>query len=316
MIELISIVVPVRNEVDSIPILVKQLSTVLETLHKQYEIILVDDGSNDKTFEAINLESKLNFRVKGLQLRRNFGQTAAMKAGFDSAKGDICITLDGDLQHDPKYIPQFLDKIEEGFDLVCGYRQSRDDSLLRRVPSKFANLLARQLSSLKISDFGSTYRAYRREVIKEIPIYGEMHRFIPVFVGMVSSRISEIPIKVLPRQFGKSNYGIARTFRVISDLLVLLFFSKFFSRPIHIFGYISFLLGLPGLLLLFVLMFRKLILGIPILNYGPLFILGVLLCLMAGQMFTTGIVCEYLIRVFYKSDRAQPYSVASKVGDL
>jgi glycosyltransferase involved in cell wall biosynthesis len=310
--QLVSIIIPVRNEEENVPLLAEKLRAALGAADFPYEVLFVDDGSGDGTFGAVQRECARAPQFRGVRLRRNFGQTLAMVAGFDQAKGEICVTLDGDLQHDPAHIPSLVARVREGYDLVCTYRDQRNDAFLRRFPSKLANWLARKLSSVRVRDFGSTYRAYRTAVVREVPIYGEMHRFIPVFVSMISARVAEIPIKVQPRVHGRSNYGLGRTFRVLSDLIVLLFFSKFFNRPIHIFGYISFLLGFPGFALLSTLAFRKLAWGIPIMEYGPLFILGVLLCLVAVQLFTTGIVCEYLVRILYNPGRARPYSIAEQ----
>jgi glycosyltransferase involved in cell wall biosynthesis len=307
---LLSIVVPVYNEAPNIQILVESVAAVMDRNHQTFEILLVDDGSRDHTFDAIRRAAEKDSRVRGIRFRRNFGQTAAIKAGAEHAQGEVCITMDGDLQHDPEQIPRFLQKIDEGFDLVCGFRKKRNDSLFRRIPSKVANFLARKISGLRLSDFGSTYRAYRTSLLKEIPMYGEMHRFVPIFFAGVSSRITEIPINVQPRRFGKSKYGLGRTLRVFSDLLSLFFFSGFFNRPIHIFGYMAILLGLPGFLILFWLSMGKIIGSISIMDYGPLFILGVLLCLVAVQVFTSGVVCEYLLRIYYKKDRPLPYHVA------
>jgi hypothetical protein len=225
--------------------------------------------------------------------------------------------MDGDLQHDPEQIPEFIDKMKEGYDLVCSYRFQRNDAFLRRFPSKVANSIARRFSGLDIQDFGSTYRAYRTELAREIPIYGEMHRFIPVFMAMQTSHITELPIKLQPRIHGTSNYGFGRTFRVLSDLVLLLFFSGFFNRPIHIFGYISVLTGVPGFLILGWLAIGKLLGMLAIMDYQPMFFLGVLLCLFAGQMFTTGIVCEYLIRIYYGggSSSKKPFSVMDSTFD-
>ncbi|MDY7036952.1 MAG: glycosyltransferase, partial [Thermodesulfobacteriota bacterium] len=225
------------------------------------------------------------------------------------AQGEICITMDGDLQHDPRQIPAFLKQINNGYDLVCSYRTRRKDNFLRRFPSRVANYIARKFSKLTVRDFGSGYWACRTSLAKRIPIYGEMHRFIPVFVGMETERITEIPISLYPRLHGRSKYGLGRTFRVFSDLLLLLFFASFFSRPIHIFGYIAVLLGLPGFIILGWLSLAKLFGRILIIDYGPMFVLGVMLCLVAVQVFTTGIVCEYLIRIYY-SGSARPYRVA------
>jgi len=313
----LSVIVPLFNESRNVPILVEMLFRVLDAVDSPAEIILVDDGSRDDTFDAVKQEAAKNDRVRGIKFRRNFGQTAAIKAGVEHARGDICITMDGDLQHDPEHIPIFLEKMDEGFDLVCGYRNKRDDGLMRKIPSKVANFLARKISGLRLKDFGSTYRAYRTSLFGQIAMYGEMHRFIPIFFAGETSRITEIPISVKPRNFGKSKYGIGRTFRVFSDLLSLLFFSGFFNRPIHIFGYMAILLGLPGFFILFGLSAGKLFGGISIMDYGPLFILGVLLCLVAGQVFTTGIVCEYLVRIYYKKDNLRPYNVAETTfGDI
>lgn len=308
MTRLVSIVAPMRDEEENVKPFINTVRQTMEEAGMPFEIILVDDGSRDRTFRNIREEAGIDSRVKGISFRRNFGQTQALRAGLDHATGEISVTMDGDLQHAPEYIPQLVRKIEEGYDLVCSYRAGRKDAFLRRFPSKIANILARKFSTLKVKDFGSTYRAYRTEVIKDIPVYGEMHRFIPVFVNMATERITEIPISIRPRTSGKSKYGLGRTIRVASDLMLLLFFSGFFSRPIHIFGYIAMLLGLPGFGILSWLAARKIFLGIPIMEYGPLFVLGVMLCLVAIQLFTTGIVCEYLVRIYYNERKS--YAVA------
>jgi len=308
--ELISIVIPLHNEEKNIPTLLERLEQTLEAQGLAVEFILVDDGSKDKTFEAIKRHAAKDARIKGMRFRRNYGQAVAIMAGIDLAEGDICITMDGDMQHDPGHIPEFIEKIRAGYDLVCGFRFKRRDAFLRRFPSKVANYIAKKFSGLNIRDFGSTYRAYRTSIIKDIPIYGEMHRFIPIFVATRTDRITEIPIGTRARLHGKSNYGLARAFRVLSDLLLILFFAGFFTRPIHIFGYISLVLGLPGFVILAWLSLAKIFGTIAIMDYGPLFVLGALLCLVAGQLFTTGIVCEYLVRIYYGNDSRKPYSVA------
>lgn len=307
---LLSVVVPLFNEEKNVPVLLKELLAVLEAEKLSFEILLIDDGSTDATFSVIRESAARDSRINGIRFRRNHGQTAAIMAGIEHARGEICITMDGDLQHDPRQIPEFLARIRTGFDLVCSYRHQRDDAFLRRFPSRVANYLARKFSGLQLRDFGSTFRAYRTSVAREMPIYGEMHRFIPVFAGMLTDRITELPITIKPRLHGLSNYGLGRTFRVFSDLLLLLFFAGFFNRPIHIFGYISILLGAPGFVILSWLSLGKLFWGIPIMDSGPLFFMGVMLCLVAVQLFTTGIVCEYLIRIYYKKEKRQPYSLA------
>lgn len=307
---LISIIVPLYNEEANIPILLQELKEVMTAENLAYEIIFVDDGSNDRTYEVIKEQAGRDSSINGIRFRRNHGQADAIMAGIEYAQGEICITLDGDLQHDPHQIPEFLAKINEGFDLVCSYRYKRNDAFLRRFPSRVANYIAKKFSGHELRDFGSTFRAYRTSVAKEMPIYGEMHRFIPVFAGMLTDRITEIPITVKPRHYGESSYGLSRTFRVFSDLLLLLFFAGFFNRPIHIFGYISLVLGLPGFAVLSWLSLNKIFRQMPIMDSSPLFFLGVMLCLVAVQLFTTGIVCEYLIRIYYKKDNRQPYSLA------
>jgi glycosyltransferase involved in cell wall biosynthesis len=307
---LTSIIVPLFNEEENIPALLQAVQEVMTRENLAFEIILVDDGSIDGTYKVIKEEAAKDSRVNGIRFRRNHGQTAAIMAGIEHARGEVCITMDGDLQHDPHQIPEFLTKIKEGYDLVCSYRHKRDDAFLKRFPSKVANYLARKFSGHDLKDFGSTFRAYRTSVAREMPIYGEMHRFIPVFAGMLTDRITEIPITLKPRLHGTSNYGLSRTFRVLSDLVVLLFFAGFFNRPIHIFGYISIILGLPGFTILSWLSVNKVFRQVPIMDSGPLFFLGVMLSLVAVQLFTTGIVCEYLVRIYYKKDNRQPYSLA------
>jgi len=308
--DLISIIIPLHNEEENVPVLVDRLRETLRDHNLTYELILVDDGSKDKTFEEIKRKASEDSRVRGIRFSRNYGQTVAISAGFDLAQGDICITMDGDMQHDPGEIPEFIKKIEEGYDLVCGFRAYRNDAFLRRFPSRIANYIAKKFSGLRIRDFGSTYRVYRTSIIKQVPIYGEMHRFIPIFVGMNTDRITEIPISLNPRLHGSSKYGLARTFKVLSDLILILFFSSFFTRPIHIFGYISLILALPGFLILSWLSLGKIFGDLKIFDYGPLFILGIMLFLVAVQLFTTGIVCEYLVRIYYTDDSRKPYHVA------
>ncbi|MBW1887534.1 MAG: glycosyltransferase family 2 protein [Deltaproteobacteria bacterium] len=307
---LISIIIPLHNEEENVPVLIDRLRESLKDHPFTCEFILVDDGSKDKTFEEIKQQASKDSRVKGIRFRRNYGQTVAITAGFDLAQGDICITMDGDMQHDPEEIPEFIKKIEEGYDLVCGFRAKRNDAFLRRFPSRIANYIAKKFSGLGIRDFGSTYRAYRTSIIKQVPLYGEMHRFIPIFVGMTTDRITEIPISLNPRLHGRSKYGLARTFKVLSDLILILFFSSFFTRPIHIFGYISLTLAIPGFFIMSWLSLGKILGNLKIFDYGPLFILGILLCLVSVQLFTTGIVCEYLVRIYYMDDSRKPYHIA------
>ncbi len=308
----LSVIVPIFNEEDNVVILVEQIQSVLNHKKIKYEILLIDDGSKDQSYSIIQQIAAKDSRVKGIRFRRNHGQTAALMAGFDHAEGEFCLTMDGDLQHDPNQIPEFIETIKKGYDLVCSYRFKRNDAIIRRFPSKIANLIARKISRLNLQDFGSTYRAYRTSLVKDIPIYGEMHRFIPIFISLMTDKIIEIPIHLKPRVKGASKYGLSRTFRVFSDLWALMFFSGYFNRPMHIFGYFSFLFGLPGMVILCWLTIMKLLGLIEIMHYGPLFILGVLLTLLAVQMMTTGVVCEYLIRIYYSHDKRRPYHISEK----
>ena len=311
---MLSIIVPLFNEAENVPLFIDRVQYVLENEGFPYELILVDDGSKDQTFDLIKNAADKDKRIKGIRFRRNNGQTPAIKAGIDAAKGDICITMDGDLQHDPEEIPKFVNKLKEGYDLVCSYRFQRKDAFIRRFPSRIANLIGRKISKMDLHDFGSTFRAYKTDLAKEIPLYGEMHRFIPIFAGTITDAITEIPISLQPRIHGQSKYGLDRTFRVFSDLLFLVFFVSFFNRPIHIFGYISIGLGFPGFLILSWLSTAKLLGYIEIMNYGPLFMLGVMLCLVAGQIFVVGVVCEYLVRIYY-NDTHRPYSISETTFD-
>src|ERR1035437_4576579 len=232
-----SIVVPFHNEEENVTVLYARLKQVMEQVGESFELVLVDDGSNDRTCKLLGEIAAVDSRVLVIKLRRNFGQTSALAAGFDHATGDFILAMDGDLQHDPSEIPQFLEKLEEGYDVVSGWRKERVDSfIMRRFPSRCANWLMAKLSGVDIHDFGTTFKAYRREVIQNIPLYGEMHRFIPALASWYGASICEIPIKNVPRERGKSHYGIGRTIRVLFDLMTIRFLLKYMSRPLHFFG--------------------------------------------------------------------------------
>ena len=232
-----SVVVPFHNEEENVTVLYARLKQVMEQVGESYELVLVDDGSSDRTYKLMGEIAAVDSRVLLIKLRRNFGQTSALAAGFDHASGEFILAMDGDLQHDPSEIPNFLEKLEEGYDVVSGWRKERVDNLLmRRIPSRCANWLMAKFSGVEIHDFGTTYKAYRREVIQNIPLYGEMHRFIPALASWYGASICEIPIKNVPRERGKSHYGITRTFGVFFDLLTIRFLLKYMSRPLHFFG--------------------------------------------------------------------------------
>src|SRR5208282_3645389 len=234
---MISIVIPVHNEERSILPLYDRLTLVLESLRRPYEILFIDDASTDRSFELLSNLVETDAHLKVIRLRRNFGQTAALSAGFDEAKGEIVIAMDGDLQHAPEDIPDLLAKIDEGYDIASGWRKDRvDNAITRKLPSRIANWLMARASGLELRDFGTTFKAYRAEVLKDINLYGELHRFIPALASFYGARIAEVPIRNTPRASGDSHYGLGRTFNVIFDILTIKFLLKYFTRPMHFFG--------------------------------------------------------------------------------
>ena len=305
-----SIVIPLYNEEQNVAPLYVRLTQVMTGLEEPYEIIFIDDGSKDGTLEALNAIYDNDSRVRIVSLRRNFGQTAALKAGFDIASGDIVISMDGDLQHEPEEIPAFLAKLEEGYDLVSGWRQQRLDRwLTRRLPSQIANGIMAKISGVPLHDFGTTFKAYRREVIQSIQLYGELHRFIPALATWSGARIAEIPIKNCPRQNGKSNYGLSRIFRVFLDLLSVKFLLDYSTRPLHFFGFFGLLAGGAGSFISAFLILKKLILHQEImLQNGPLMIGAAVLILAGVQLLCLGLVCEILSRTYYESQKKPIYA--------
>ena len=306
----ISVVIPVYNEEENVPILYERLKEVLESIPYDYEIIFVNDGSTDRTGEILEEIAKKDRKVKVVEFARNFGQTPAMVAGMDYATGDVIITMDGDLQNDPKDIPRLLEKIEEGYDVVSGWRKNRKDAAVsRKLPSKIANWLIGKLTGVKIHDYGCTLKAYRSDVIKRVRLYGELHRFIPALASTVTSvdRIIEIPVEHHPRIYGKSKYGISRTFKVISDLFFIFFMKKFLQKPIHFFGLLGIVLFLLGFIPFVYLIVLKLS-GHSI-GHRPLLIISVMFILAGIQMFTTGLISEMLMRIYFESQDKKPYVV-------
>ncbi|RUM42456.1 MAG: glycosyltransferase [Desulfurobacterium sp.] len=310
----ISIVIPVYNEEENVPILYDKLREVLEKIPYDYEIIFVDDGSIDRTREIVEKIASKDKKVKVIEFARNFGQTPAMMAGMDYATGDVIVTMDGDLQNDPEDIPRLLEKIEEGYDVVSGWRKNRQDAAIsRKLPSKIANWLIGKMTGVKIHDYGCTLKAYRSDVIKKVRLYGELHRFIPALASTVTSvsRIIEIPVKHHPRIYGKSKYGISRTFKVLADLFFIWFLKKFMQKPIHFFGILGLVLFFAGLIPFLYLVGLKLT-GHSI-GGRPLLIISVLLILSGIQMFTTGIISEILMRIYFESQDKKPYVVGRVV---
>src|SRR5450755_2979358 len=240
---MLSIVIPIHNEEPSILPLYDRLTAVLEQLQRPYEILFVDDASTDRSFELLANLVETDEHLKVIRLRRNFGQTAALSAGFHEAEGEVIIAMDGDLQHAPEDIPALLRKIDEGYDIASGWRKDRlDNAITRKIPSRIANWLMAKASGVNLRDFGTTFKAYRAEVLKDVHLYGELHRFIPALASFYGARVAEVPIRNSPRISGGSHYGLSRTFRVLFDILTIRFLLKYFTRPMHFFG----TLGLGG----------------------------------------------------------------------
>jgi glycosyltransferase involved in cell wall biosynthesis len=306
-----SIVVPFFNEQENIPSLYMKLTEVMDSIGEPFELVFIDDGSKDDSFKVLSEIYEHDGRVNLVRLRRNFGQTAALKAGFDFARGDVIISMDGDLQHDPEEIPRFLEKIEEGYDLVSGWRVQRSDHwLMRQFPSRVANWMMAKLSGIDLHDFGTTFKAYRREIIQEIQLYGELHRFIPALASSAGAQIAEVPISNISRKNGKSNYGIGRTIRVLLDLVIVKFLLDYSTRPLQFFG----LLGLAGAGIGFAI---AAFLGIDkLLNHtdlmtehGPLLLLSIAMFVSGIQFVSMGLLGEISARTYYESQNKPIYAL-------
>jgi glycosyltransferase involved in cell wall biosynthesis len=307
---MLSIVIPIHNEEPAILPLYDRLTTVLESLDRPYEIIFVDDASTDRSFDLLANLVETDNHLKVVRLRRNFGQTAALAAGFDEAQGDVVISLDGDLQHDPEDIPVLLDKIDEGYDIASGWRKERvDNAVTRKIPSKIANWMMKRASGVELHDFGTTFKAYRAEILKDINLYGELHRFIPALASFYGARISEVPIKNIERPNGASHYGLSRTFRVFFDIITIKFLLRYLTRPMHFFGK----WGLAGVglgsLVLLTLIGEKLMGRDIISEHGPLLVAGALLWIAGFMFFSTGLIGEVLMRTYFESQGRRIYAV-------
>lgn len=308
---MLSIVVPIHNEEPAILPLYDRLTSVLESLQKPYEIIFIDDASTDRSFDLLANLVETDNRLKVIRLRRNFGQTAALSAGFDEAQGQIIISLDGDLQHDPEDIPALLEKVEQGWDIASGWRKDRlDNAITRKIPSRIANWLMAKASGVELRDFGTTFKAYRAEVLKDINLYGELHRFIPALASFYGARIVEVPIRNSPRASGASHYGLGRTFRVFFDILTVRFLLRYFTRPMHFFGSIGlFGFGIGGLIMAYLAIYKIFWGPDLIAEHGPLMLGGALLVITGVMMFCTGLLGEVLIRTYFESQGRRIYAV-------
>ncbi len=307
---MLSIVIPIHNEEPAILPLYDRLTIVLESLQKPYEIIFIDDASTDRSFDLLANLVETDHRLKVIRLRRNFGQTAALSAGFDEAQGQVIVSLDGDLQHEPEDIPALLAKIDEGYDIASGWRKNRlDNAITRKFPSKIANWLMAQASGVNLRDFGTTFKAYRAEILKDVNLYGELHRFIPALASFYGARIVEVPIRNAPRISGGSHYGLGRTFNVLFDIITIKFLLSYFTRPMHFFGRFGLAgTGFGGLILVWMAI-NKLTGQNIIDEHGPLLVLGALLFLAGIMMFSTGLLGEVMIRTYFESQGRRIYAV-------
>ncbi len=307
---MLSIVIPVHNEEPSILRLYDRLTIVLESLKKPYEIIFVDDASTDRSFELLANLVETDGRLKVVQLRRNFGQTAALAAGFHEAKGDIVVSMDGDLQHHPEDLPALVAKIDEGYDIASGWRHHRvDNALTRKLPSRIANWMMSKASGIDLHDFGTTFKAYRAEILRDINLYGELHRFIPALASFYGARIVEVPIRNTVRETGGSHYGLGRTLHVLFDILTIKFLLSYFTRPRHFFGNLGLIGTSAGTVILGYLAFIKLRGQEILVEHGPLMMAGALLLLSGLMMFTTGLLGEVLMRTYFESQGRRIYAV-------
>jgi glycosyltransferase involved in cell wall biosynthesis len=308
----LSVVVPLYNEEGSLPHLVAQLLAALQPLGRSFEIVLVDDGSRDGTAALLQDMAARTPELVAVLLRRNYGQTAAMAAGFDASRGEILVTLDGDLQNDPADIPLLLNQLEQGqLDLVSGWRHQRQDNTISRLlPSLLANLLIARVTGVKLHDYGCSLKAYRREVVADMNLYGELHRFLPALAFIEGARIGEVQVNHHPRRYGKSKYGIDRTFRVLMDLLTVWFMKRFLTRPMHVFGFAGLVSLGTGLALALWLVSEKLLLGADIGN-RPLLQMAVLAILSGVQLFGFGLLAELQMRTYHESQGRPIYRVRS-----
>lgn len=309
----LTVVVPIYNEEENIAVLHERLTAALSPSGLDYELILVDDGSSDHSYAMLRDVAAADARVRVIRFRRNFGQTAAMAAGFDAAVGRVVVPMDGDLQNDPTDIPRLLEKINEGYDVVSGWRKDRKDTFInRKLPSIIANGLISRLTGVHLHDYGCTLKAYRREVLEGISLYGEMHRFVPALASQVGARVAELPVKHHPRMFGTSKYGISRTLRVVLDLMTVKFLLAYSTKPIQLFGrwgiYTLFAGVLSGMATLYMKLFDHMSM-----NRNPLFILTAFLLFMGIQFIVLGLLGELNARTYYEAQGKPIYVVRERL---
>ena len=310
---MLSIIIPVYNEQDSLQILFDKLTAVLRRIGRPFEIIAVNDGSRDSSMERLREITNATPELKVINFKRNYGQTAAIMAGIDHANGDVLIAIDADLQNDPEDIPALVDKLEQGFDVVSGWRKDRQDHAIRRnFVSHVANRLISWISGVQLNDYGCTLKAYRRDVIKDVRLYGEMHRFIPIYAAWQGARVTEIPVRHHPRAHGTSNYGLERVIKVVLDLIFVKFMDSYLTKPIYVFGGV----GAASILLSFLVMFyvicAKLFAGISMIQ-TPLPLFSVMLFVTGVITILMGILAEMIVRIYFESQKRDIYSIRETI---
>jgi len=309
----LSVILPVYNEADNIEQLNSKLSNTLDRLDRSYEIIYVDDGSTDRSLSKLREIAARDHRVRVISLRRNYGQTAAMSAGIDHARGQILIPMDADLQNDPADIPCLLEKLDEGYDVVSGWRKDRKDTwLTRQLPSQLANKLISKLSGVQLHDYGCSLKAYRRDVISDVKLYGEMHRFIPIYAGWAGARVTEIPVAHHERRAGKSKYGLERTVKVLFDLITIKFLSSYLTKPLYLFGTAGLACLVISLLSFAFSMYYRIVEGVH-LNRMPLATLSMIMFAMGVQFVFMGLLAEMIVRTYHESQNKPTYLIREKI---
>jgi len=309
----LSIVIPVYNEEESLPLLYEKLVSTLATINYDYEIIYVDDGSHDTSFALLEQLAQQDTKVKVIKFTRNYGQTAALAAGIDHAQKEAVIFLDADLQNDPSDIPMMLAKLNEGYDVVSGWRKDRQDRWLTRIlPSQMANWIISKVTKVHLHDYGCTLKIYRREVLQGYRLYGEMHRFLPAYAAQVGARIVELPVKHHPRRHGQSKYGLERTVKVILDLFTVKFLNSYAQKPIHIFGGVGIALIFISFFLVFYLLLQKILWGFSLIT-NPLLLMSVMLTIIGVQSIFMGLLGELIVRTYYESQDKPTYHVRQRL---
>ena len=307
----LSVVIPVYNEKASLPMLLEQVHSALLPMSRLYEVVIVNDGSSDGSFALLERMARVNPTLTVIQFRRNFGQTPAIQAGIDIAKGRVIVTMDADLQNDPADIPRLVKKLEEGFDLVVGWRSNRQDAFInRRLPSMLANLLISRFTNIKLHDYGCTLKAITADLAKQFRLYGEMHRFIPAVAAFIGARIVEIPVNHRSRQHGQSKYGIGRTLRVLLDLMTVRFIQNYLTRPMQVFGLLGLILSTTGLGISMWLAIEKIAFHKNLAD-RPLLLLGVLLIVVGVQLVSLGLMADVVARTYHEAQDKRPYFIRS-----